>query len=284
MDYRENTTNIYKEFASSLISEQCDLNILSMCGVSVRDASSSSLPSWVPDGSQEVFTTTSVFFPTGPYHAADQALPCSSFENDLSVLLDGVLLSKVEFLCRPWIPEGVLRAELEPIADKFGKTLQAIAEYMYAAAWSSIYGNSTISFQANIWLSQAAELINPAYASQISTLSLAIYLRPHLRSSPGHRNRRHKFEFALDYSTDTVVLVGEVLTPDSSRCWPAATYQVGKSQESLDRQVLRDWLGKAGLEGVELPKEVVEKTLGRYEEAFEKIVGKPYRDVAGDSR
>lgn len=92
-----------------------------------------------------------------------------------------------------------------------------------------------------------------------------------------------KFEFALDRSTTppTVVLVDEVLTPDSSRFWLAKDYAPGRPQESLDKQFLRDWLVRSGLkgvEGVEIPADVIEKSLERYESAFEMVVGKGWRD------
>jgi phosphoribosylaminoimidazole-succinocarboxamide synthase len=65
-----------------------------------------------------------------------------------------------------------------------------------------------------------------------------------------------------------------VLTPDSSRFWDAAKYEVGRSQESLDKQPLRDWLTKLGLkgkQGVEMPLEVVQGTFNGYKEAYERL-------------
>lgn len=73
-----------------------------------------------------------------------------------------------------------------------------------------------------------------------------------------------------------VVLVDEVLTPDSSRFWPKDTYEVGSSQSSFDKQFLRDWLVKEGLkgkEGVRMPEDIVKKTGEKYKEAWEKITG-----------
>lgn len=83
----------------------------------------------------------------------------------------------------------------------------------------------------------------------------------------------------MDEETDTVVLVDEVLTPDSSRFWPADKYEAGRGQDSYDKQYLRDWLTKKGLkgkEGVEMPEEVVEQTASKYKEAFEKLTGKKW--------
>lgn len=86
-----------------------------------------------------------------------------------------------------------------------------------------------------------------------------------------------KFEFALDSTDDSVVLVDEVLTPDSSRFWLISKYEIGRSQESLDKQFIRDWLTASGLkgkEGVELPADIVDKSVDRYKEAYEMLVGK----------
>ncbi len=91
-----------------------------------------------------------------------------------------------------------------------------------------------------------------------------------------------KFEFGLDEVTDEVVLVDEVLTPDSSRFWPLASYKVGQSQDSFDKQYLRDWLTKEGLkgkEGVEMPEEIARKTSEKYQEAFEMLTGKRWEAV-----
>lgn len=85
-----------------------------------------------------------------------------------------------------------------------------------------------------------------------------------------------KFEFGLDKETDEVILVDEVLTPDSSRFWPADSYKIGESQQSYDKQYLRDWLASRdlkGKEGVEMPDEVIVKTAGKYREAFATLTG-----------
>ncbi len=88
-----------------------------------------------------------------------------------------------------------------------------------------------------------------------------------------------KFEFGLDESGE-LVLADEVLTPDSSRFWPASEYQPGKSQMSYDKQYLRDWLTENGFRGKtpapELPPDVVEATRAKYAEAYEILTGKPF--------
>jgi len=88
-----------------------------------------------------------------------------------------------------------------------------------------------------------------------------------------------KLEFGLDENGE-LVLGDEVLTPDSSRFWPASEYESGRSQASYDKQYLRDWLTANGHRGVspapELPADVVAATRAKYVEAYEMITGKKF--------
>jgi phosphoribosylaminoimidazole-succinocarboxamide synthase len=88
-----------------------------------------------------------------------------------------------------------------------------------------------------------------------------------------------KFEFGLDPSNELVV-GDEVLTPDSSRYWPADTYEPGHGQPSFDKQYVRDWASGSGWDKTppapEVPEDVVEGTRQRYVEAYEKISGEPF--------
>jgi len=85
-----------------------------------------------------------------------------------------------------------------------------------------------------------------------------------------------KFEFGL--IDDELVLIDEALTPDSSRYWDAATYQVGTSPDSYDKQFVRDWLERSGWDKESdpprLPEDVVAQTRQRYLTAYQRIVGK----------
>ena len=88
-----------------------------------------------------------------------------------------------------------------------------------------------------------------------------------------------KFEFGRDRD-GRIVLGDEVLTPDSSRFWPADGYEPGRPQPSFDKQYVRDWASGSGWDKTppapELPDEVVEGTRARYEEAYERIAGEPF--------
>ncbi|KAL1972261.1 hypothetical protein VTN31DRAFT_7480 [Thermomyces dupontii] len=144
-----------------------------------------------------------------------------------------------------------------------------------------IYTPSTKAEQGqhdeNIHPDQAAAIVGEPYASKIASLALTLYKAAHdYAYERGLIIADTKFEFGLDPETDEVVLVDEVLTPDSSRFWPRDSYAVGKSQESFDKQYLRDWLTREGLkgkEGVVMPDEVVRKTADKYQEAWERITG-----------
>jgi phosphoribosylaminoimidazole-succinocarboxamide synthase len=131
----------------------------------------------------------------------------------------------------------------------------------------------------NISPEEARKIVgNAEVAKKVEELSLAIYKAAAERAETvGIVLADTKFEFGLD-EKDQVVLVDEVLTPDSSRFWPQETWEanLGKAQPSFDKQFLRDWLTSEGLkgkEGVKVPDEIVKKTAEKYKEAYEKITG-----------
>lgn len=129
----------------------------------------------------------------------------------------------------------------------------------------------------NIHPDKAAEIVGTKYAKRIEDLAISLY--KHAAAYALERGiiiADTKFEFGLDKETDEVVLVDEVLTPDSSRFWPAASYKVGEPQLSFDKQPLRDWLVSQALMGknnVEMPDDVVAMTEEKYRDAFEKLTG-----------
>lgn len=135
----------------------------------------------------------------------------------------------------------------------------------------------------NITRERAAEVVGDAkIAARIEELALALY-----KAAAAHARERGiiiadtKFEFGYDPADPekTVVLVDEVLTPDSSRFWPAEGYAVGRGQDSFDKQFLRDWLTREGLkgkEGVAMPDEIAYRTREKYIEAYEKLTGEEW--------
>ena len=82
-----------------------------------------------------------------------------------------------------------------------------------------------------------------------------------------------KFEFGLD-ENGNVVLGDEMLTPDSSRFWPAEGYKPGQGQPSFDKQFVRDWLKANPDSNYDLPQDVIDKTIAKYKEAYKLLTGK----------
>jgi len=123
----------------------------------------------------------------------------------------------------------------------------------------------------NIDFEKTRKLLGDALAQQVRDVSLKIYT-----SCAAYALQRGiiiadtKFEFGLD-SDDRLVLIDEVLTPDSSRFWPAASYQPGSSPASFDKQFVRDYLETLDWDktppGPALPADVIEKTAEKYREA-----------------
>ncbi|TVY55606.1 Phosphoribosylaminoimidazole-succinocarboxamide synthase [Lachnellula cervina] len=135
----------------------------------------------------------------------------------------------------------------------------------------------------NISPAKAAEIVGQKYADRIEKLALSLYTAARdYAKDRGIIIADTKFEFGLDEETDEIVLVDEVLTPDSSRFWPADKYEVGREQESFDKQYLRDWLVKEGLkgkQGVRMPENIALETAKKYREAFEKLTDGNWEDA-----
>ncbi len=112
------------------------------------------------------------------------------------------------------------------------------------------------------------------YATQLRDTSLALYQKcAQYALSCGIIIADTKFEFGLD-DAGNLVLGDEMLTPDSSRFWPAEGYEVGHGQPSFDKQYVRDWLKAHPDSDYQLPDEVIEKTIAKYVEAYELLTGK----------
>ena len=131
----------------------------------------------------------------------------------------------------------------------------------------------------NIDFERAVEPIGDrALMEELRRVTLELY--EHARAHAAERGiiiADTKFEFGASPGAE-VVLADEVLTPDSSRFWPADDYQPGRSQASFDKQYVRDWLDDSGWDhsppGPELPDDVVANTRAKYVEAYERITGR----------
>ncbi|HET7649471.1 MAG TPA: phosphoribosylaminoimidazolesuccinocarboxamide synthase, partial [Gammaproteobacteria bacterium] len=129
----------------------------------------------------------------------------------------------------------------------------------------------------NISFAETCKLLGDELAAQVRDKAIAIY-----RFAADYALKRGiiiadtKFEFGLDRNNQ-LVLIDEVLTPDSSRFWPADTYKPGISPPSFDKQYVRDyletldWNKKAP--GPHLPADVIAKTAEKYQEAYRRLTG-----------
>lgn len=135
----------------------------------------------------------------------------------------------------------------------------------------------------NVSYEQVAAAHGDELASRLRDLTIAVYSRGRdIAARNGVIVADTKFEFGRD-ADGQIVLADEVLTPDSSRFWPADQWQPGRSQPSYDKQFVRDWLtGPSGWdrnsEPPPLPDDVVEATRAKYVEAYERITGLRFAD------
>lgn len=131
----------------------------------------------------------------------------------------------------------------------------------------------------NISFEQVCEIIGVDLATKLRDKTIAVYSKcAEYAASRGVIIADTKFEFGLDENGE-LVLGDEVLTPDSSRFWPAKDYVVGKSQKSFDKQYLRDWIKSSGYDPetkAPIPDDVIATTSSKYIEAYELLTGKKF--------
>ena len=144
----------------------------------------------------------------------------------------------------------------------------------------ALYTPSTkpdVGHDENISYEETFDIVGENVAKTLKNLSLDIYTKARdYAASKGIILADTKFEFGeIEGKT---ILIDEVLTPDSSRYWPADKYEIGKNQESFDKQYIRDWLETLDWDktdpGPEIPPEIIKKTLEKYIEIFVRLTGK----------
>ena len=168
-------------------------------------------------------------------------------------------------VCGVALPEGLQNASKLP-------------EPIYTPAAKAEVGEH----DENITFEKTVEMIGPELAGRIREISIQLYKAARdFAATKGIIIADTKFEFGLD-ADGTLVLMDEVLTPDSSRYWPADSYVEGSNPPSFDKQFLRDWLETATVNGQpwnktapapRLPQEVITQTAAKYQEALERILG-----------
>ena len=158
---------------------------------------------------------------------------------------------------------------------------QQLAEPIFTPATKAQEGHDE-----NITREQAAELVGEERLREVEDVSLRLYT-----TAADHALRAGiiiadtKFELGLDANRN-LVLGDEALTPDSSRFWPADSYEPGRAQDSFDKQFVRDYCEQTGWDktdpGPELPDDVVAHTRSKYVEVFERLTAIPFEAYLED--
>ena len=156
------------------------------------------------------------------------------------------------------------------------KNASRLPEPIYTPAAKAAVGDH----DENITFEKTVEMIGLDLATRIRDYSLALYKAAYdIALTKGIIIADTKFEFGLDID-GTLTLMDEVLTPDSSRFWPAESYQEGINPPSYDKQFVRDWLEQALVDGKpwsktppapRVPNEVIAKTAAKYQEALSRL-------------
>ena len=167
-------------------------------------------------------------------------------------------------VCGVPLPEGLKNASKLP-------------EPIYTPAAKAAVGEH----DENITFERTVQMIGVDLATRIRDISIQLYKAARdIAAAKGIIIADTKFEFGLD-TDGTLVRMDEVLTPDSSRYWPADSYVEGANPPSYDKQFLRDWLETAQVNGQlwdktapapRLPREVIEKTAAKYQEALQRLM------------
>ena len=163
-------------------------------------------------------------------------------------------------ICGIKLPEGLKESE-------------KLAEVIFTPSTKEEVGTHDV----NIDFDETVNLIGKDIAEKVKSLSYEIYKKgAEIAEEKGIIIADTKFEFGL--IEDEIILIDEVLTPDSSRFWPKETYRPGGSQESFDKQYLRDYLLSINWDqkppAPPLPEEVIKNTRNKYIEALNKLTGR----------
>ena len=136
---------------------------------------------------------------------------------------------------------------------------------------------ATEGHDENISYEKMEVIIGEPLAKQVKNVSLTLYQRAaELAEERGIIIADTKFEFGLHRETKQLLVIDEILTPDSSRFWPKDQYEAGKSQPSFDKQYVRDYLDSIGWDHnpppPHLPEDIVKQTSAKYREALERFI------------
>ena len=155
------------------------------------------------------------------------------------------------------------------------KQCQELSEPLFTPATKA-----TVGHDMNIDFDETVKLVGKKTADKIRMLTLTLYKRGvHYAKTRGILIADTKFEFGI--FKDKIMLIDEVLTPDSSRFWPKKFYRTGQDQPSLDKQIVRNYLLELGWDqtppGPVLPGAVLKHTSKAYKDVFKQLTGKPLK-------
>lgn len=165
-------------------------------------------------------------------------------------------------ICGIKLPEGLQESE-------------KLAEPIFTPSTKAEIGDH----DENISFERVCEMLGEELATKLRDKTIEVYSKcAEYAAFRGVIIADTKFEFGLDENGE-LVLGDEVLTPDSSRFWPAKDYVVGQSQKSFDKQYMRDWIKSSGYDPetkAPIPEEVIDTTASKYVEAYKLITGKKF--------
>jgi len=212
------------------------------------------------------------------YLPVEKRFPCPGYLRGRAMIVKKVKRIPVECVVRGYI-SGSAWAEYKEHGTVSGKQMPAGLQESQELE-KPIFTPTTKADTGHdepISMNEIVKLVGKEIAGEMEQKSLEIYnFAREFAAERGIIIADTKFEFGID--NNRLILIDEVLTPDSSRFWDAELYEPGKSQPSFDKQPVRDWLEESGWNkeppGPVLPDDIVEATSKRYMQAYEKITGR----------
>lgn len=212
------------------------------------------------------------------YFSVESRFPYPSYLAGRSMIVNKTKRIPVECVVRGYL-SGSAWTEYQQLGTISGITLpkglqesQELPEPLFTPTTKAETGHDQ-----PLSMDEMKKLVGAAIAGEMKEKSLAVYnyARKYARTQ-GILIADTKMEFGLD--NDRLILIDELLTPDSSRFWDAELYKVGESQPSYDKQPIRDWLIQSGWNKEPpvplLPPEVIKATTRRYVQAYERLTGR----------
>ncbi|MCU1693783.1 MAG: Phosphoribosylaminoimidazolesuccinocarboxamidesy nthase [Frankiales bacterium] len=218
-----------------------------------------------------------------PNHLVDRPLPAGA-EPARSMLVKRLAMVQVECVARGYLTGSGLK-DYAATGSVCGVPLppgledgSRLPEPVFTPTTKADVGDHDLPMTYDDVVAQ----VGPDLAEELRATTLAVYRRGvEVAERVGILLADTKIELGHD-AAGVLTLGDEVLTPDSSRFWPAEGWQPGRAQPSFDKQFVRDWLTASGWDrqapGPELPEDVVERTRAKYVEAYERITGSSFDD------